>query len=274
MNRLLVRHAKDDMHAVGSAPDFHVVSLRYVLRLNNRVTYVSPPLVEFETEEARFRLADGNLTCEIKTHFKTAEAARAVVEPVLRAWEVDADLRWNQGELRFKFDGVEIIDRSLAPPGVSRGHAHMTGVAAVSFVGTVSVHVSRGHYPEPPGTFRLNPDAESISHRYRGYLDGREPLLSMAYFCLTVLEANCRGRAPAAAAYRINEAVLGKMGELATRRGDRSNARKATAGPVQPLTGAESAWLESAVKTLIWRLGDTREATTLPLITMSDLPAL
>jgi hypothetical protein len=36
-----------------------------------------------------------------------AEEARAVVEPVLRAWEVDADLRWNRGELRFEFDGAE-----------------------------------------------------------------------------------------------------------------------------------------------------------------------
>ncbi len=263
---------------VDAKPDFHVVSLRYNLQPSDQVTYVSPPPVEFETEEVRFRLADGKLACEMKTHFSTAEAARSVVEPILRAWEVDADLRWNRGEIRFKFDGAGIIDRSPAPPGVIRGHAHMiAGVTTMCAVGTVSVHVSRDRYPEPPGTFRLNPDAESILLRYQGYLGGREPLLSMAYFCLTVLEATIRGsnrRKRAATAYRIEEGVLRKIGDLTSCRGDRSIARKAPAGPVQPLTSPESAWLETVVKTLIWRLGDTRDATALPLITLSDLPRL
>jgi hypothetical protein len=260
---------------VNTKPDFHVVSLRYKLRPSDQVTYVIPPPVEFDTEEARFRLANGMLSCEMKTHISTAEEARAVVEPVLRAWEVDADLRWNLGELRFEFDGADIIDRSPLPPGVIRGHAHvLLGVAALSGVGTVSVHVSRPNYPEPPGTFRLNPDSESILLRYQGYLGGREPLLSMAYFCLTVLEANASSRASAAAMYGIEKAVLGKMGELTSRRGERSSARKATAGPARPLTGSERVWLEAAVKALIWRLGDTRDATTLPLITLADLPSL
>jgi hypothetical protein len=260
---------------VDAKPDFHVVSLSYKLRPSDQVTYVSPAPVEFETEEVRFRLAKGKLTCEMKSHISRAEEARAVVEPVLRAWEVDADLRWNRGELRFEFDAADIVDRTPLPPGVVRGHAHvLLGVAAISAVGTVSVHVTRAHYPEPPGAFRLNPDAESILLRYQGYLAGREPLLSMAYFCLTVIEANAGSRASAARTYGIDKALLGKMGELTSRRGDRLSARKATAGRVQPLIGPESAWLEAAVKTLIWRLGDTRKATALPLITMSDLPRL
>ena len=256
-------------------PDFHVVSLRYKLRPSDQVTYVGPPPVKFETDEIRFCLADGKLNCEIKIHVSTSEEARAVVEPVLRAWEVDADLRWNRAELRFEFDGADIIDRSPRPPGVLRGYAHMlSGVAAISAVGTVSVHVTRAHYPDPPGAFRLNPDAESIWLRYRGYLGGREPLLSMAYFCLTVLEANTGNRASAAVTYGIDKAVLGKLGELTSRRGDRSSARKATAGPAQPLTGPERAWLEAALKALIWRLGDTRDVAALPLITLADLPRL
>ncbi len=256
-------------------PDLHVVSLRYKLRPSDRVSYISPPPLEFETEEVQFRLVDGKLTCEMKTHVSTGEEARAFVEPVLKAWEADADLRWNRGELRFEFDGTEIIDRSPPAPGVIRGSAHvLLGVLALSAVGTVSVHVSRTAYPEPPGSFRLNPDAESVLLRYQGYIDGREPLLSMAYFCLTVLETQAGGRKAAAIAYGIEGAVLGKMGELASRRGDRSTARKAFAGPAQPLAGPERVWLEAAVKALIWRLGDSRDATVLSLITMADLPRL
>jgi hypothetical protein len=118
----------------------------------------------------------------------------------------------------------------------------------------------------------MKPDAESILLRYHGYLDGREPLPSMAYFCLTVVEAKTGGREIAATAYRIEKAVLSTMGELASLRGDRLTARKASV--VQPLTGQERAWLEAAVKMLIWRLGDTRKRSALPLITMSDLPTL
>lgn len=256
-------------------PDFHVVSLRYKLRPSDNVTYVKPTPVEFETEEVRFCLADGKLTCDMKNHIASPEEARAIVEPVLRAWEVDADLRGNRGELRFEFDAADIIDRSPCPPGVVRGHAHvLSGVAAISAVGTVSVHVGRVIYPGPPGAFRLNPDAESILLRYQGYRDGREPLLSMAYFCLTVLEANAGGRSSAALKYRIDKALLDKLGELTSRRGDRAIARKATAGPAEPLTGLETAWLEAAVKTLIWRLGDTRDTTALPSITLADVPML
>ena len=260
---------------VDAKPDFHVVALRYKLRPSDQVTYVSPAPVEFETQEVRFSLTEGKLTCEMKGHVATAEEARSVVEPVLRAWEVDSDLRWNRGQFRFEFDGADIIDRSPIPPGVVRGHASvLAGVGSISAVGTVSFHVTRAHYPEPPGTFRLNPDAESILLRYQGYLGGREPLLSMAYFCLTVLEANAGNRESAAMMYRVDKAVLRKVGELTTRRGDRLSARKATAGHALPLTGEEGAWLEAALKTLIWRVGDTRDATALPLITLADLPVL
>ena len=141
--------------------------------------------------------------------------------------------------------------------------------------GIVSVHVECANYPNPPGTFRLNADAESILLRYQAHLDGREPLPSMAYFCLTVLEAKVAGRnrkLRAAAEYRIDRAVVRKMAELSTNHGDLVNARKATA--VKPLTGQEGAWLEAVVKMLIWRLGDTRTLSALPLITMSDLPTL
>ena len=74
-----------------AAPDLHVVSLQYSLQAGDRVTYVNCPSLGFDTEEARFRLVDGTLTCEMKAHFQTAEAARAVIEPILRAWEAKVE---------------------------------------------------------------------------------------------------------------------------------------------------------------------------------------
>ena len=256
-----------------SPPDLHVSALRYTLRPNEQLTYVNPQLREFETLDARFRLADGKLTCEMKAHYSKAEEARSVVEPTLRAWEVDADLRYGKDALRFVFKGANIIDRTPAIGGEARLHLHVADIMTMSDI-AVSAHITRGSYPEPPpSTFRLNPDAESVFFRYRGYLDGREPLTSMAYFCLTVLEAKAGGknkRKNAAKLYAIDKAVLDKMGELSTVYGDRLTARKAN--PVRALTGPESTWLDAAVKMLIWRIGDTRNTSALPLITMADLP--
>jgi hypothetical protein len=141
----------------------------------------------------------------------------------------------------------------------------------VCSVGTVSVRVTRSHYPDPPpNTFRLSPDAQSILDRYNRYLDGGEPLLNMAYFCLTVLEANAANRADAATRYRIDKKVLTTIGRLTSEHGDRLNARKASA--TRPLTGLESAWVKAAVKKLIWQVGTPEPARS--WITMSDLPAL
>lgn len=158
-------------------------------------------------------------------------------------------------------------------PGVVHGSAYVVVAGTVMATGTATVHVTRSTYPAPPPpTFCLNPDAESVLARYQGYRDGREPLQAMAYFCLTFLEAKAGSRQQAASIYRIDLPVLRKMGELTSTRGDTSNARKAHA--VQRLTSAEHAWLEAAVKILIWHLGDTRNAAAIPMITMSDLPNL
>lgn len=256
-----------------SPPDLHVSALRYTLRPNEHLTYVNPQPREFETLDARFRLADGKLTCEMKAHYSKVEDARAVIEPLLRAWEVDADMRRNRGELRFVFDGADITDRTPPPPGVVRGHAYIVSHAAVTATGTAIVSVTLNSYPDPPpNTFRLNPDAEAILFRYLGYLDGREPLASMAYFCLTVIKAKAGGIANAVSQYRIHKDVLRKLGELSSVHGDRQTARKADA--VRPLTASETVWLEAAVKMLIWRVGDTRNPQALPEITMAELPTI
>jgi hypothetical protein len=148
--------------------------------------------------------------------------------------------------------------------------------------GTAPVHVTSNKYPDPPpASFRLNPDCESMLQRYCGYLARHEHLPSMAYFCLTLIESNAghrrqrvitKKRRAAATRYGIDVDVLATIGELSSTRGDPRTARKANA--TQPLSGAESAWLEAAVKMLIQRIGDTRAGTQLPLITMSHLPRL
>jgi len=253
-------------------PDLHVVSLRYALRPSEHASFTNPPPIEFETQDAQFRLAEGELTCKMKTHFADPADARPTVEPTIRAWEIDADLRLCPDVLKFDFDGADVIDSTPAPPGVY-GVAYIVGSGAATASGSASVLIGYLDYPAPPpSTFRMNPDADAILGRYQMHRAGREPLQSMAYFCLTFLETKAGSRHDAAALYRIDHLVLKKIGELTSTRGDTSTARKANAA--HPLSRQEHAWLDAAVKMLIWRTGDTRDAAALPLMTMSDLPTL
>ncbi len=254
-------------------PDLHVVALIYRLQPSDHISYAEPPPRVFENEVARFRLEKDQLRCEMKLHVATSEEARALVDPILRDWEMEVELARGRGELRFTYENAEIIDRTPPTPGVTRGHVMVTlQEALLVSTGNVTCHITRKNYPEPPVGFHLTADAESILLRFRGYQDGREPLLSMAYFCLTVVLSAAGGLSNATKAFGIAESVLRKLGELTSNRGDLTTARKARATK-HPLTGAERAWIEATVKQLVLHLCEPPSAQRKQLI-MADLPPL
>jgi hypothetical protein len=254
--------------------DLHVVALIYRLQLSDHVSYAEPTPLVFENEAARFRLEKDQLRCEMKLHVATLEEARAFVDPVLRNWEMEVELARGRGELRFTYENAEIIDRTPAIPGVIRGHVIVTlQDALLVSTGNVTCHITRKNYPEPPVGFCLTPDAESILLRFRGYQDGREPVLSMAYFCLTVVLSAGGGLSNAAKAFGIAQSVLRKLGDLTSNRRDRGIARKAHATS-QPLTDAEHRWIVATIKQLILRLCDSPRCYERKQLTMADLPPL
>lgn len=223
------------------------------------------------------RLDSGVATFEMLEHHASEESARKSVESCLRAWELDVALRFGRSEISFEFDGADVIDRDPPPPGTGQV-IHAKAVAgAIAAVGSVTVHVTRRGYPQPPRGFVASPDAETMWHRYEGYLDGREPLGSMGYFCLTVLERSAGGRDEAAGQYGISKRVLDTLGRLTTEIGNDKTARKASSVKEQRShNGAEQKWIEAAVKALIRRAGERAfdpEAPR-PRLTMGDLPKL
>jgi hypothetical protein len=258
-------------------PDLHVVALIYRLQPSDYISYAKPPPRVFENEIARFHLEKDQLRCEMKLHVATSEEARALVDPILRDWEMEVELARGRGELRFTYENAEIIDRTPPTPGTIRGHVMVAlQDALLVSTGNVSCHITRKNYPEPPVGFHLTADAESILLRFRGYKAGREPLLSMAYFCLTVAESAAgkrKRRSNAAKALGISERVLSKLGDLTTKRGDRANARKAQSS-AEPLTRRESAWIEATIKQLVLQLCDPPPNYERQQLTMADLPPL
>jgi hypothetical protein len=263
--------------------DPHVESLVYRAESAEDIIYDDPPPVEIDMDKWEGCLENGILTCRMKTHYASISDARKEIESYLRAWEVNVNLKQGKGSIKFVYQNVNVVD--LAPQETGRGVV-VCGKAVVMGVGTMiaSAQISRKNYPSPPKNFIVSPDVETLLGRYEGYLDGKEPLQSMAYFCLTMVERIYGGqqkkgeniRKAAARTMKVDFEVLDTLGKLTSERGDETTARKFSGQP-SPLTGTECAWIASVVKELIYRVGEysgCRDNSTLTQITMADFPSL
>jgi hypothetical protein len=257
--------------------DPHVESLRYRLRPSEGVTFDQPPPVQWDTDDFHMILEDNVATFEMQRHYPSEEAAREAVEAHLRTWQIDMALRSGSPEFGCEFETSDIMDRDPPPPGTPQV-IDVKAAIAIAAVMSPTVHVTKKQYPEPPKAFVRSWHVETMWVRFQDYLDGGgEPLNSMAYFCLTVVEDSARGRRSASRDYSIAEGVLRKLGELTSTVGSEKTARKMPAPDRRrPHSPQEIAWVEAAVKALIRRMGEIAydPARAWPQITMKDLPQL
>jgi len=254
--------------------DPHVQALIYRVEHGQGVNYDRAEPLEFDLAEFHVRVEENRARLELCAHYSEAETARRAVEPFIHAWELSAGLEGSPDDFRIAYDSAEIIDRSPTP-GV---HSLVpTGISLNLSAGTPTIVVGRISYPSPPQGLHVSPDVVSMYDRYRQFLQGKEPISSMAYFCLTVLEAGASQggrRAAAAKMYHTEKAVLDKLGELTAKKGGAS-ARKAD-GISAEFTSAERKWVTEALKKLIRRAAEVAHdsAQDLRQITLSDLPSL
>jgi hypothetical protein len=261
----------------------HVVYLTYKIVAGEGIEFDNPEPLEHETDSFLFRLEAGVLTATPKGHFSTKEDARAVVERYLQAWELHHALKNGRRNVTFKYENAKIIDR--IPPD-SGAHLLLAVTGEYALVGgDVAFKLIWNHYPDPPPrNFQtVPPDAETLWNRFEGYLEKREYLQGMAYFCVTVIEADASPPRPrgyskkrkfAADKYRVELDVIGTLAELSSTRGNANTARKL---PALPLTDAEKNWMEAAVKVIVRRVAEldsTSDPQSLPWIKMEHLPPL
>lgn len=248
--------------------------MHYTFAAGEGVSYRDPEPILFANHLGAFDLVDDRLRINPVERFSDEDEARCAIEPFLRAWEIAADLDSSVGQIQFEFDRADIVDHDPPPLGASR----VIKLKAGSFVmtgGSVSFHVTRRKYPQPPTTFHATLEVQHAYRRWLGFRAGKEPLQAMAYFVLTLLESAVGGRPAAARLFQIDGAVLGTIGKLSSTKGDESTARKAAAGgQFQELSGAERQWLEEAIRRLIFRLGEHASGVPLSVISMTDLPNL
>lgn len=254
--------------------DPHVESLRYLLRPPETVKFDDAPPIEHETDAFRMRLESLIATFVMKKHHASAQTARPCVEEWLRAWELDVALRFGQVEIEFVFQNAKIIERDPPPPGaIHHASAHIT----LSVSAQATVTVLHRKYPTPPTNLKFSPDVDAMWYRYRGYDLGKEPLASMAYFCLSLFEVSAGGRAQAASQHSVSKSILNKLGEFTTNFGDPRTARKhSKASTGLEFTVEQTAWMKAAVKLLIRRKAeyDFGPAARLPQLNMTDLPTI
>jgi len=260
--------------------DPHVERLHYKLATGAHLSFSSPPPLDAETGAFRMRLENGALTFEMKEHHATEETAKACVHGYIRAWEIATDLTHGRGSLRFKFERADIIDRNpLATSGARYLERHTSNVLGLG--DRVATHASKATYLPPPVGFKATQDVETMMLRYEMYLDGREPLLSMANACMTCLEgstgATSKVREAFCQTYHIDRSVREKLGAIVSERGGPDEARKLGGSATKTsLTNQEKQWVEACVKALIRRKAEYDADPTTPLkqITLSDFVPL
>ena len=253
--------------------DPHIVALLYRIEHGNTVDYSeAEPLVQ---DEPLFRLEvkDNQVRFELKEHYATEGEARNAIENFIGNWESHASLERGPDTFRLEFEKSEIIDRNPIP-----GKSYLRATASLGpLKASCSLSIVVPNYPTPPSGVNFNdPDVQTMYQRYIGYRQGKEPLASMANFCLTVLDdmsgQGKNRRKAAAQKYQFQYAVLRRIGELCNNKGGQRGARKAD-GVGKDFTTEERTFLEQAIMKIIRRTAKraANPEEDLPEITLSTL---
>lgn len=255
--------------------DPSVVALIYRIEHGKSVDYRNAKPLDRNEPGFRVRVEKGEVRFEFKDHHATESAARKAIKEYIEQWEITAGLRHGPDALGLSFVDSEIEDRHPMADSKTSVAVNLRASSRYPAV-QMSAIVSRCplHYPAPPSGVKITPDVKSMYDRYIGYRQGKEPLVSMAYFCLTVVLSSRKGRREAAKKYKISMNVLNRISMLSSNRGG-SQARKAD-GMATPLTGRECRFLEQAIRVVIRRAAERafNPNVVLPQISLSDLPSL
>ena len=253
--------------------DPHVVALNYLIEHSRSIDYSDAEPLVVNDRKFQLTVENGRVRFELKQHFASVDDARKEIDDYIHRWEFDTSLKRGPNSFRLKFERPEVVDRNPIPGVVS--------LSATSSLGTLESSVQLvavpPYYPSPPSDIALNPDIETMHHRYMGYKNGREPLASMAYFCLTVIESIGKSknkRKDAAEYFDISPKVLNEIGYLSSTHGG-PDARKHE-GTECPLSPAQSDFLNAAVRAIIRRAAQKAHSPqkTLPMISWKNLPPL
>jgi hypothetical protein len=251
--------------------DPHVQALYYRVEHGEHVDYTKTKPLAYAEADFDIEIKDRRVAIALKIHFASINDARASVEPFLRAWEMDAALRYGPRTLIFRYDRADVIDRNPTPGG----HSLVAEPLILTVAGgSVKLVIGLANFPSVPVEMARDASVDLMFERYVLYRDGGTTLADAAYYCLTVVERAADRRAAAAKKFAIQYEVLNKLGELSANKGG-ARARKVQ-GSTAEFTGSERQWLEEAMISLIRRAAEFAYDPNAMLrqITMADLPQI
>lgn len=250
--------------------DPHVSAIRYHLELGKGYDYVPPTDGQsFTLGDFDFTIKGSDITVKPRIHFADRDSVRAAVEPHIRAWELEAGIRLHIPRLQIVYQGTDVIDRAPTQ-GVNELNVESI-TSAMTSDNVILIQRIAEHPPPADRDFTITPDVETMWQRYVGYLEGREPLLSMAYFCYTFLAPGKKGHIMASKRLNTEKEVFKKLSELSSTRGDALSGRKAN---LPHLTSEEYGWVDQTVRALIIQLAKSTSGPSADRLKMTDLPNL
>lgn len=238
--------------------DPHVEALFYKIEHADSVDYSGSQPVDQEADEFRVKIEDDQVCFELKKHYPTVNSAKDVVDRYARVWELEVLLRDPYQEFKLRYSHPKVVDRRPVPGQITVDAGHVSW----SFnMPEPTVTVGKP-YPQPPPELTLDPyddDVDTLAYRWNEYIHGRRDLITVAYFCLTVLEKRAGGRKEkrkkAANVFGISFDDLDSVGEITGTKGGKSFARK-TDAVKNELSDKEKRFLERAVCLMIRRLSE------------------
>lgn len=246
--------------------DPHVKAIHYFIEHDDSVDYSEAKPLAYEEDLFHIQVDKGQVIIEPKNHYPTEEEAKKVVESFMRRWEFEAALRGGSSKFRLIYAGVDIIDRNPPPPPLGVKPIYATTLrSGLPRMQQVRLTKKVVGYPTPPSSRPIDPDdpdASFMLSRLDLYRQRREPLASVAYFCLTVLEglavprvrARKERRERTTNYYCIEEKVLDEVGNLSSEKGGPA-ARKAE-GRMDEFTKEEIRFLEASIAAFIRRVAE------------------
>ncbi len=242
-----------------------IKSLIYRVIPDKTVDYDNATEIIEDTDDFKIKVNHQKAIFELKGHFTSVQDARAIADDFLDRWQVLVGLENDPGDLKFKYKNAEYEQVQKDGKNQIFLSAHISANVVVS--DNVELHVSRNQLPSRPHRFKLSPDVMTMYERYKLFRQGKDLLTSMAYMCLTILEASARGstnynnnnnlRGKASHRYNIDYDVLDNLAKLVSTKGDQVEARKAPkSGVFDPLQQEERDWIIRAIKVLIRRAGE------------------
>ncbi|CAG0963332.1 hypothetical protein MYXO_00885 [Myxococcaceae bacterium] len=215
-------------------------------------------VIEFSHAVGDFSLANGLLRVDLRLPTDSISEARAHIDPVVRAWEFEAEIRMGFPVIKFEFTPAVAV-------GATSQRSPETNGATELVIAT--------RYPPAP-TIAVTSEMENVWERYtRARLGIGESVESAVYYGLTVIEAQFGSRPKAAAALNLPHGVLSKLGELSSTRGDAATARKSRASG-EPLNRSEKKWIDHSIRYALLQLGHLAAGLAPPEIEAGALPDL